>query len=136
MSSPWTIKLKVFFSLPFHFFIHVWFNWIKTQLVSSNGSTFEYNLHFFDHGRRLLNQQMFDYIYVVISLKYGYYWNGPHVLCVFKFWNVGIVRLGPRFSLCFSLKCEYCIWLGPRSNVCINLECKYCKVGSYVQYVF
>jgi hypothetical protein len=22
-------------------------------------------------------------IYVIISLKYGYYWNGPHVNCVF-----------------------------------------------------
>jgi hypothetical protein len=29
-------------------------------------------------------------------------------------------------SVCFNLKCKYCIWLGPRSNVCFTLKCKYC----------
>jgi hypothetical protein len=75
-------------------------------------------------------------LYVVISPKYMYYWNGPHVQCVFLFWNINIARLGLRSSRCFSLKCKYCIWLGSRSNVCFNLECKYCKVGSHVQCVF
>jgi hypothetical protein len=58
------------------------FNLITIQLISCNGSTCEYNQHFLDYERRLLSQQMFD-LYVVISPKYGYYRNGPHVQCVF-----------------------------------------------------
>ncbi len=26
--------------------------------------------------------------------------------------------MGPRSSVCFSLKCKYCIWLGPMSSLC------------------
>jgi hypothetical protein len=51
------------------------FNLITIQLVSCNGSTCEYNLHFLDYERRLLSQQMFDpssrNLNVVISFKYG-----------------------------------------------------------------
>jgi len=38
------------------------FNLITIQLVSCSGLTCEYNLHLFDYGKRLLSQQMFDYI--------------------------------------------------------------------------
>jgi hypothetical protein len=53
---------SMFFSSPSFISFMCGFNLITIQLVSCNGSPCEYNLHFIDDGKRLLSQQMFDYI--------------------------------------------------------------------------
>ncbi len=59
-----TIKSKVWvFPSPSFLSFMSGFNLIIIQLVSCNGSLCEYNLHSLDYGKRLLNQQMFDYIH-------------------------------------------------------------------------
>jgi len=56
MSSFWAIKLKVWFiSSPSFFSFLCGFNLIIIHIVSCNGSTREYNLHFLDYGRRLVS---------------------------------------------------------------------------------
>jgi len=47
----------------------------------------------------MIKSTMFN-LYVVISPKYKYYnWNGPHVECVFYFWNVGIAMSGLKSNV-------------------------------------